>query len=114
MNAQLPPVAVIDLVRPITSGAGSISTLQVRQPTLGDLLDLGSLHRVIVSDLASEQPACCATWDADRAVAWLERLTGLGRDCLRQMSAGDFARAREVVTGASIELDREIVRRICG
>lgn len=80
----------IELARPITGHNGPVQVIQLREPTLGDYIDCGSLTRQVALDPRVVGEARIEIIDDNAALMrWFVRLTGHGEAILRQLGSRD-------------------------
>lgn len=80
----------IELSAPLTGPRGAISSLELKEPTLGDYLDCGALTRNIAMDPSGEARMRVEVVEDPQAfMRWMCRLTGQPEAVLRTMRPRD-------------------------
>lgn len=89
--ADLPAniAARIDLRKPIKGHQGDITSIHLREPVLGDLVECGPLIRKIAHDLGRPDMRWEFVDDAEALMKWVTRLSGLHTAVVQQMSLPD-------------------------
>ena len=97
----------IELTRPLTGHSGPVQVLNLREPTMGDFVDCGSLTRNIAHD-----PRVLGDMKIEVAhdhlalLRWMTRLTGHGEVVLRQMGARDAAAVKREIERLVAEFEQ--------
>lgn len=86
------PAGRVTLQHPV----GELAVINLRSPVLGDAIDLGSIRRLVVDDLAPRDGDMQGrvVEDPERFLRWAERLSGVAHDDLTNLSLRDASALR--------------------